>query len=604
MGKPSPAPGMAATPGVPWRAMAVSCSLLCLLAHLHLVACQTATTSATISGGASSGGGGASFNYTDALAKAILFFDAQRSGRISGAGASMPTGVAWRNNSGLGDGAAQQVDLEGGYYEGGGAVKYGLPAAFAATMLAWSLVDFRRHLEAAGGAAQLTAARNALRWSTDYLVKAHTGMNELWAQVGDPVADSACWQRPEDMSTPRTAYRVNASHPGSDLAAETAAALAAASLALRPVDAGYASTLLGHAEQLFVFADSYRGSYSDAVPQARRFSTSGDGSSYQDELAWAAAWLHRATGYGVYAQYLATNDAWIRGSDSLHTEMSWQQKLPGAQVLVAQMLLQGLPASLSSDVAVRATFEGYRGMADLFVCAHMPANPLRAVYTTPAGLLYVRRSPAQLALGAAFLLALHADSLAASAHSVQCDGVVFPPAAIVAFAQSQVDYLLGSNPLGLSFMVGFGAAFPQRLHHRGASIVSVNANTSLVTCDGGVADWLNRNAPNPNVLVGAIVGGPDESDGFQDSRLLPAFTEPSACANAPAVGLLSRLAAGPLPSAPPHHPSPLLLPPPLHAQLLPRLLSVPLPPPPPSSACRPLSLQRPPPPLQWIRQRW
>ncbi|CAI5476455.1 unnamed protein product [Closterium sp. Yama58-4] len=550
MAKPCPPAGTAASSSVTWRAIAVSCATLCLLAHLHLVACQTAT------GGGGGGGGSASLNYTDALVKSILFFDAQRSGRISGAGARMPTSVAWRNNSGLGDGAAQMVDLEGGYYEGGSNVKYGLPAAFATTMLAWSLIDFRRHLEAAGGAAQLTAARNALRWSTDYLVKAHTGMNELWAQVGDPVAESACWQRPEDMSTARTAYRVNADHPGTDLAAETAAALAAASLALRPVDGSYASTLLGHAEQLFVFADTYRGSYSDAVPQARRFSTSGEGSSYQDELAWAAVWLHRATGYGVYVDYLVANDAWIGGSEQLQLEMSWQHKLPAVQVLIAQMMLQGGPAALSSSMATTAVLEGYRGMADLFVCAHMPANPLRAVYTTPAGLLHVRASNAQFALGAAFLLTLHSDSLAGSGQAVQCEGVTFTPPAILAFAQSQVDYLLGSNPLNLSFMVGFGSAFPLRVHHRAASIVSFNVNSTQVTCEGGVADWLYRDAPNPNVLVGAIVGGPDASDAFQDSRVQPAFTEPSACANAPAVGLLARLAAGTLPPAPPPPPFP------------------------------------------------
>ncbi|CAI5488915.1 unnamed protein product [Closterium sp. Naga37s-1] len=822
---------------------------------------QTATAGGSSSGG---GGGGATLNYTDALVKSILFFDAQRSGRISGAGARMPTSVAWRNNSGLGDGAAQMVDLEGGYYEGGSNVKYGLPAAFATTLLAWSLIDFRRHLEAAGGAAQLTAARNALRWSTDYLVKAHTGMNELWAQVGDPVAESACWQRPEDMSTARTAYRVNASHPGSDLAAETAAALAAASLALRPVDGSYASTLLGHAEQvthrcccrsapcrvashrhnppltppslharslflnapslislpstspplaqLFVFADTYRGSYSDAVPQARRFSTSGEGSSYQDELAWAAVWLHRATGYAVYVDYLVANDAWIRGSEQLQLEMSWQHKLPGVQVLIAQMMLQGVPAALSTSVAAMAVLEGYRGMADLFVCAHMPANPLRAVYTTPGGLLHVRASNAQLALGAAFLLALHSDSLAGSAQVVQCEGVTFAPPAILAFAQSQVtlaprpavsptliapctcQVVPFAPPSALTvsnfnlLLVKHGWALPHHLppltpsrlpvHAQMVERASLHVCASTArrwttcwgatpwaspswwasappspcacttaprpSCEGGVADWLNRDAANPNVLVGAIVGGPDagqcrlfhratclllcactlallatsaltpalcvpsvcplcalcvpsvcplcalcvpsvcplcalcvpsvcplcalclpsvcplsalcvpsvcplsalcvssvcplsalclpsvcplcalclpsvcplpvlcltsalgplsarvpahmawQSDAFQDSRVLPSFTEPSACANAPAVGLLARLAAGTLPPAPPPPPFPPAppSPPPRPPASPPPLCSVssffcPSPPPPPTSPAGP-----------------
>ncbi|CAI5963419.1 unnamed protein product [Closterium sp. NIES-65] len=493
----------------------------------------------------------AAVDYGDAMAKAILFFEAQRSGQLTGA--AIPTTITWRGNSGLSDGTAQGVDLRGGYYEGGSNVKAGLPGAFAATMLAWSLVDFGRHILAAGGAAQLSAARDALRWATDYLIKAHTKPEELWAQVGDWVTDGACWQRPEDMSTSRTAYRINATRPGSDLAAESAAALAAASLAFRDVNASYAASCLAHAQQLLVFADKYRGVYSTVVPGAAlKFPSTG----YTDELAWAAAWLYRATGLRRYLEYVQRNEAAIGGTQQMHTEMSWDQTLPGAQLLLAQALWAGLPASIQGSAAIMGVVEGYAGMAEVYACAHMPANPLRAVYTTPAGLLYVRASNAQLALSSAFLLALLADSLAATSRSLDCQGVSFSPSQITAFAQSQVDYLLGSNPLALSFMVGFGTAFPQKVHHRAASIVSFNTDPSPVTCQGGNTTYLQSASANPNVLVGAIVGGPNATDGFLDSRLHPAFTEPSAAANAVAVGLLARLAAGALPPASPPPPSP------------------------------------------------
>nr|GEX63075.1 endoglucanase 17-like [Tanacetum cinerariifolium] len=48
----------------------------------------------------------------------------------------------WRGNSGLGDGAAVDVDLTGGYYDAGDNVKFGFPVAFTNTMLAWSVVEF------------------------------------------------------------------------------------------------------------------------------------------------------------------------------------------------------------------------------------------------------------------------------------------------------------------------------------------------------------------------------------------------------------------------------------------------------------------------------
>ncbi|CAI5982303.1 unnamed protein product [Closterium sp. NIES-64] len=267
----------------------------------------------------------------------------------------------------------------------------------------------------------------------------------------------------------------------------------------------------------------------------------------QDELAWAAAWLYRATGLRRYLEYVQRNEAAIGGTQQMHTEMSWDQTLPGAQLLLAQVsaarhgegwcwwapplqltpnpspsfppaplfppghqaLWAGLPASIQGSAAIMGVVEGYAGMAEVYACAHMPANPLRAVYTTPAGLLYVRGSNAQLALSSAFLLALLADFLAAAARSLDCQGVSFSPSQITAFAQSQVDYLLGSNPLAVSFMVGFGTAFPQKVHHRAASIISFNTDPSPLTCQGGNTTYLQSASPNPNVLVGAIVGGPN-----------------------------------------------------------------------------------------------
>lgn len=52
---------------------------------------------------------------------------------------------------------------------------------------------------------------------------------------------------------------------GSDLAGETAAALAATSLVFLNVDKSYSDKLLSHAKQLFNFADQYRGIYSDSI---------------------------------------------------------------------------------------------------------------------------------------------------------------------------------------------------------------------------------------------------------------------------------------------------------------------------------------------------
>lgn len=56
--------------------------------------------------------------------------------------------------------------------------------------------------------------------------------------------DHQCWERPEDMDTPRNVYKVSPQNPGSDVAAETAAALAAASIVFKTSDPSYSTKLL------------------------------------------------------------------------------------------------------------------------------------------------------------------------------------------------------------------------------------------------------------------------------------------------------------------------------------------------------------------------
>jgi len=93
------------------------------------------------------------------------------------------------------------------------------------------------------------------------------------------------------MTMARPAWKITPQKPGSDLAAETAAALAAASIAFRFSDVSYSMKLLQHAADLYEFADKYRGVYSDSIPNAASFYRSFSG--YKDELVWGAAWLYK-----------------------------------------------------------------------------------------------------------------------------------------------------------------------------------------------------------------------------------------------------------------------------------------------------------------------
>lgn len=117
--------------------------------------------------------------------------------------------------------------------------------------------------------------------------------------MGDPELDHQCWERPEAIRGIRPLTQVNTSFPGTEVAAETAAAMASASLVFKKIDSSYSNLLLEHAQQLFSFADAYRGSYSVSIPQVQNYYNS---TGYEDELLWAASWLYHASkdlvGYG------------------------------------------------------------------------------------------------------------------------------------------------------------------------------------------------------------------------------------------------------------------------------------------------------------------
>ena len=85
------------------------------------------------------------------------------------------------------------------------------------------------------------------------------------------------------MTMNRPAFKITASAPGSKLAAETAAALAASAIWYRcNGDEDYANQCLDHAKTLYAFADEHIGVYTDAITNAAAFYQSWSG--YNDEL--------------------------------------------------------------------------------------------------------------------------------------------------------------------------------------------------------------------------------------------------------------------------------------------------------------------------------
>ncbi len=434
------------------------------------------------------------FNYLTALQKSLFFYEAQRSGKLPSSNR-----VKWRGDSALEDGKAEGVDLSGGYYDAGDHVKFGLPMAGTLTLLAWGGVEYGATYEAAGLKPRLL---EAIRWGTDFLLKAHTAPNELWGQVGKGDDDHKWWGPAEVLPMKRPAFKIDASCPGSELAGESAAALAAASILFRPTDPTYADRLQEHAQQLYDFAAKHRGKYHECIKDAGKFYKSFSG--FQDELAWAAVWLHLATGNPDYLAR-AEREAAEAKADWVWTH-SWDDKIYGTALLLARLTGK----------------EVYRKQTERWLDHWTTGYQGKKLKTTPGGLAYLDRwGVLRYAANASFLAFLYSDHLKKQnldpARAATYHG----------FALRQMRYILGDNPLKRSFVVGFGNNPPQNPHHRTAH-GSWNAN-------------MNDPRHTRHVLYGALVGGPELTEKYSDNRHHYVSTEVALDYNAGFTGALARL---------------------------------------------------------------
>jgi endoglucanase len=432
------------------------------------------------------------FAYGEALQKNFLFFEANRSGDLGA-----DNRLEWRKDSTLNDGSRVGRDLEGGYFDAGDHVKFGQPMAASVNMLAWGGVEYTDAYKQSG---QFDELLKAVKWGTDYFLKAHeTGSNgktsKLWVQVGEggSANDHGYWGSPESVEqrTTRNAFYIDASRPGSDVAASTSSAFAAASMLFRGVDNQYADELLKNAKQLYEFAETYQGKYSDSVPQASPFYTSWSG--YGDELASGAAWLHKATGE---QSYLTKAENYFKSKVGGLGDWSWavDDHSYGAAVILAQE---------SNDPFFKGQVEGW---------LNKWINGGGNIKYTSGGFAHrAAWGSVPVTASAAYLAQLYNDTVKQDSRYTN-------------FANNQVDYILGDNPANMSYMVGFGNKSPQRPHHRGSS-----PNV------GGSAT-----APQENILYGAIVGGPGSANDFShnDSRHDWVTNEVGTSYNAPVASAL------------------------------------------------------------------
>ena len=447
------------------------------------------------------------YNYGEALQKSILFYEAQQAGKLP-----EWNRIPWRDDATLEDGADVGVDLSGGWLDAGDNVKFNFPMAFSVTTLAWGAIEY---YDAYERSQQLRHLSQNIKWVTDYLLNSFAdddpGEYVLYGQVGDGKKDHKWWGSAEVVhyEMDRPAYKIDTSCPGTDLAAETSAALSSSSILFRKNgDIEYANLLIDKAEKLFDFANKYRGKYSDCLTKAVPFYTSINGN--QDELTWGAIWLHKAKeaqNQNYSGEYLAIAESEYQKMDKPYNyTYQFDDKSYAVYVLLAKETGKA-EYQQRAEAWLDYWTVGYQG---------------ERIKYTPGGLAFlVKWGSLPLAANTSFLAFVYSDWLEKN------QGNSAKVERYQDFAIGQIDYILGQNPAQRSYMIGYGENYPQNPHHR--------------TAHGSWLNSVKKPQQTRNLLMGALVGGPDESENWEDDRNDWVRNEVGVTYNAGLTGALAKM---------------------------------------------------------------
>ncbi|GFZ42444.1 hypothetical protein JCM24511_00159 [Saitozyma sp. JCM 24511] len=443
--------------------------------------------------------------WSNVLGNSLWFYDAQRSGKLDQG--TYGNRVSWRNDSALQDGSDWGLDLTGGWYDAGDYIKATFPLGFTLFAIAWGAVTHGHGYDLANQAAYLDGT---LRWGLDWLIKCHPQDDVLFVQVGNSDVDNAYWGGDQNIPNPRPAYPVNSSAPGTDVWASTSSAFSMASLlytsnpsynvtssAAAPsgiANGTYASTLLSHAKTLYSVANSTsQSTFSDSVPAvASAYSSSG----YGDDLALAALSLALVTNSSTY---YADAYRWYQNYSlsGTHAVWNWDSRTPALYVLFAEAATARPGLATGAGLSTNLTGWQYEaeGWFDKII-----NGTLKNAYLTNGRLLYWSGDSDEAslnpAMAAAMLMFKYAPLASSSSKTAQYNS----------FAQSQLDYLMGKNPMNAIYLVGQHPNSPQNPH---SAMAAGGTNINNI-----------RNSPptEAHVLYGAMVGGPLANDRFWDWR--------------------------------------------------------------------------------------
>ena len=444
------------------------------------------------------------------------------------------------------------IDLTGGWHDAGDHVKFGLPGSYSASTLGWGYYEFPEAYKETGLDKHV---EDELRWINDYFIKV-TFLDEdgkvvaYCYQVGEGNNDHNYWCPPElqvdgtyvassSCGVKRPAYFATREMPASDQCAGASASLAINYLNFKDSDPEYAEKCLKYAVALYDFAvETHTEEWTPGTtPTATSLGYDGGfyTSSYDyDELAWAAVWLYYCTEDYDYINDIIAVDETTTNDKGAHpytgylkrimtdTGNCWQNiwvhcwdtvwggvfaKLAPVTNTARDWYIfrwnlefwSGVDEETAKDANyyVPTTTHKYFGMDDLIW--DQKIDPADIPDLPENGGNFIAKSPEGYAVVAGYGSARYntAAGLQAMVYTKETGDMIFAE-----WAKDQMEYILGDNPMGYAYEVGYENNFASQPHHRSSHCSPTQSMEDPVV--------------QVHTLWGALVGGPDLDDFHSD----------------------------------------------------------------------------------------
>jgi hypothetical protein len=335
--------------------------------------------------------------------------------------------------------------LDGGFYDAGDFMKFGLPLGFSVYCLLKgydvftdpACYDDLNSWNALGTKDNIPDILNEAKVGTDYINKAVISSTQIVQTVGNGPTDHGALTESGYANSLRTEPRPVSYCAGGDVPGFYAAALALMSILYKPYDAAYSATCLSKAQLAYTFAVAHPSicvEQTDPSTGAPFYVSA----TYQDKLACAAIELYRAT---KTASYLAAAKTYFSTVSQPHYDVLGYAHCSD---LAAFELFR------SGDSTTKSSAEGS-------LLANVSTELSRVV---KAGTPYVGGATVNTTNWGTCRTVGNAAFTAAMLYMI--DGDV----GMKNFAIQQVEWLAGLGSFSRSWITQYGTNFPQNPHSR------------------------------------------------------------------------------------------------------------------------------------------